>query len=152
MGRGFIAFRHKAYPLDIRQFRDPANRLLDESHHIARSDRRAKHGDTLAITALFAALFAPALFVGPFGGVLADRVERKLVVTWSYYASAAAAAGLALLTGINGAPPLWSIYVLAFILGTKLFPAGSLGWSPSSQFGTSEAVQSAISTQLRCKT
>ena len=104
-------------------------------------------GDTLAVTALFAALFAPALFVGPFGGVLADRLERKAVVTASYCASAAAAAGLALLTGINGSPPLWAIYTLAFALGTTFSLLGPSAGALVVNSVTSDAVQSAISLQ-----
>jgi len=105
------------------------------------------NGDTLAITALFTALFAPALLVGPFGGVLADRVERKLVVTVSYFASAASAAGLALLTGLNGAPPLWAIYTLALTLGTTLLLLGPSAGALVVNSVSSEAVQSAISLQ-----
>ena len=104
-------------------------------------------GDTLAITALFAALFAPALFVGPFGGVLADRVERKLVVTSSYYASGASAAGLALLAGISSAPPLWAIYTLAFVLGTTFSLLGPSAGALVVNSVSSDAVQSAISLQ-----
>ena len=147
MGRGFIAFRHKAYRWIFASF--VIQQIGFWMSHITLQGliEERSNGDTLAITALFAALFAPALFVGPFGGVLADRVERKLVVTWSYYASAAAAAGLALLTGINGAPPLWSIYVLAFILGTTFSLLGPSAGALVVNSVTSEAVQSAISTQ-----
>ena len=104
-------------------------------------------GDTLAITALFTALFAPALLVGPFGGVLADRVERKTIVTLSYYASAASAAGLALLAGINGTPPLWAIYSLAFILGTTFSLLGPSVGALVVNSVSSNSVQSAISLQ-----
>ncbi len=147
MGRGFIAFRHKAYRWIFASF--VIQQIGFWMSHLTLQGliEERSNGDTLAITALFAALFAPALFVGPFGGVLADRVERKLVVTWSYYASAAAAAGLALLTGINGAPPLWSIYVLAFILGTTFSLLGPSAGALVVNSVTNEAVQSAISTQ-----
>ena len=147
MGRGFIAFRFRAYRLIFASF--VIQQIGFWMSHLTLQGliEERSEGDTLAITALFAALFMPALFVGPFGGVLADRVERKLVVTVSYFASAASAAGLALLTGINGAPPLWAIYTLAFILGTTFSLLGPSAGALVVNSVSSEAVQSAISLQ-----
>ena len=147
MGRGFIAFRFKAYrwvyaSYAIQQIGFWMSHVTLQGLVEDRSD-----GDTLAITALFAALFAPALFVGPFGGVLADRVERKRVATLSYCASAASAGGLALLTGINGAAPLWAIYALAFTLGTTFSLLGPSAGALVVNSVSSDAVQSAISLQ-----
>ena len=147
LGRGFIAFRFRAYRLIYASF--VIQQIGFWMSHLTLQGliEQRSGGDTLAITALFAALFMPALFVGPFGGVLADRVERKLVVTVSYFASAASAAGLALLTGINGAPPLWAIYTLAFILGTTFSLLGPSAGALVVNSVSSEAVQSAISLQ-----
>ncbi|MCQ3807563.1 MAG: MFS transporter [Acidimicrobiaceae bacterium] len=147
LGRGFIAFRFRAYRLIYASF--VIQQIGFWMSHLTLQGliEQRSGGDTLAITALFAALFMPALFVGPFGGVLADRVERKLVVTVSYFASAASAGGLALLTGINGAPPLWAIYTLAFILGTTFSLLGPSAGALVVNSVSSEAVQSAISLQ-----
>ncbi len=147
LGRGFVAFRYPAYrwiygSFVIQQIGFWMSHVTLQGLVEERSD-----GDTLAITALFAALFAPALFVGPFGGVLADRVERKLVVTSSYYASGASAAGLALLAWISSAPPLWAIYTLAFVLGTTFSLLGPSAGALVVNSVSSDAVQSAISLQ-----
>lgn len=147
MGRGFIAFRHHAYRWIFAGF--VIQQIGFWMSHLTLQGliEERSNGDTLAITVLFAALFAPALFVGPFGGVLADRAERKTVVALSYYASTASAAGLALLTGINGAPPLWAIYALAFTLGTTFSLLGPSAGALVVNSVSSNAVQSAISMQ-----
>jgi MFS family permease len=81
-------------------------------------ESRNEDGDSLAITWLFVALFIPQLVVGPFAGVLADRVDRRRVVVACYSGAAVTAAGLAVLTASSDAPPLWAVYALAFTLGT----------------------------------
>jgi len=78
---------------------------------------RAADGDNLAVTWLFVALFVPQLVIGPFAGVLADRLERRRVVVACYVAGATTAAALAVLTAASDAPPLWAIYLLALALG-----------------------------------
>jgi MFS family permease len=55
--------------------------------------------------------------IGPFAGVLADRLERRRVVVACYVAGATTAAALAVLTAASDAPPLWAIYLLALALG-----------------------------------
>jgi MFS family permease len=80
---------------------------------------RAADGDNLAVTWLFVALFVPQLVIGPFAGVLADRLERRRVVVACYVAGATTAAALAVLTAASDAPPLWAIYLLALALGSS---------------------------------
>lgn len=80
---------------------------------------RAADGDNLAVTWLFVALFVPQLVIGPFAGVLADRLERRRVVVACYVAGTTTAAALAVLTAASDAPPLWAIYLLALALGSS---------------------------------
>lgn len=79
----------------------------------------ADDGDNLAVTWLFMALFAPQLVIGPFAGVMADRLERRKVVTSCYTAGATVAAALAVVTFTTETPPLWLIYLLALALGSS---------------------------------
>ena len=80
---------------------------------------RSADGDNLAVTWLFVALFTPQLVIGPFAGVLADRLERRRVVVVCYSSAAAIAGALAALTAISDSPPLIFIYLLALALGTS---------------------------------
>lgn len=69
--------------------------------------------DVGVVTAL---QFLPMLLFGTYGGVIADRLDKRrtLVVTQSGMALSAAA--LAAIT-IAGADPLWAIYLLTFVSG-----------------------------------
>ncbi|MGC2241160.1 MAG: MFS transporter [Acidimicrobiia bacterium] len=60
--------------------------------------------------------FLPVLILGPIGGVIADRVDKRrmLLVTQSLAMACAAALGAVVLAGVVS---LWMVYVLAFILG-----------------------------------
>ena len=66
---------------------------------------------------VIACQFLPMLLLGPFGGVIADRVEKRrfLMVTQ------AIAGALALVLGVlvaTGSIQLWMVFVLALLLGT----------------------------------
>src|ERR671933_2995889 len=60
--------------------------------------------------------FGPMLVGGPWGGVVADRSDKRrlLMVTQASSASVALALGLLVVTG---AVRLWMVFVLAFALG-----------------------------------
>ncbi|MFF7363635.1 MFS transporter [Streptomyces sp. NPDC008125] len=60
--------------------------------------------------------FAPVLLFGLWGGVLADRYDRRTLLLWaqSLYAVQAVLLTVAVLTGHA---PLWSVYLLSFGLG-----------------------------------
>ncbi|MCG7203407.1 MFS transporter [Streptomyces arenae] len=60
--------------------------------------------------------FAPVLLFGLWGGVLADRHDRRTLLLWT---QALYAAQALLLTGmvLSGHAPLWLLYVLSFALG-----------------------------------
>jgi len=110
-------------------------------------ESRSAPGDTLAITWLFVALFSPQLVIGPFAGVLADRLERRRVVVACYGASAVTAAGLAVLTTSSDTPPLWTIYLLALTLGSTFSFIGPSAGALVVNSVTPDDVPSAISMQ-----
>lgn len=110
-------------------------------------EERAADGDNLAVTWLFVALFSPQLVVGPFAGVIADRVDRRRVVVTCYSAAALTAAGLALLTILSDAPPLWAVYLLALTLGSTFSFIGPSAGALTVNAVTPDDVPSAISTQ-----
>lgn len=60
--------------------------------------------------------FAPTLFITPFGGLLADRVNRRKLLIATQAAMGLLAAVLGWLV-IAGVAQLWHVYVLAFLLG-----------------------------------
>lgn len=110
-------------------------------------ESRTDDGDTLAITWLFVALFSPQLVIGPFAGVLADRLERRRVVVACYSAAAATAAALAAMTAATDTPPLWAVYVLALILGSTFSFIGPSAGALVVNSVTPNDVASAISMQ-----
>ena len=69
-------------------------------------------GSALWLGALAAADTMPALILGPFGGVLADRRDRRLVATVTQIAMCVIAALLAVLT-MSGLMTIWILFPLA---------------------------------------
>lgn len=110
-------------------------------------EERAADGDNLAVTWLFVALFSPQLVIGPFAGVVADRVDRRRVVVSCYTAAALTALALASLTSLSDAPPLWAVYLLALALGSTFAFIGPSAGALTVNAVTPDDVPSAISTQ-----
>jgi MFS family permease len=110
-------------------------------------EERAADGDNLAVTWLFVALFSPQLVIGPFAGVIADRVDRRRVVVACYSGAALTAAALAVLTTVSDQPPLWAIYLLALTLGSTFSFIGPAAGALTVNSVTPDDVPSAISTQ-----
>ncbi len=108
---------------------------------------RAAEGDNLAVTWLFIALFTPQLVIGPFAGVLADRLERRRVVVVCYSAAALTASSLAVLTYVSDAPPLVAVYLLAFALGSSFSFIGPSAGALVVNSVSPDDVTSAISMQ-----
>lgn len=108
---------------------------------------RAADGDNLAVTWLFVALFSPQLVIGPFAGVVADRVDRRRVVVTCYSGAALTAAALAALTVASDAPPLWAVYLLALLLGSTFSFIGPSAGALTVNAVSPQDVPSAISTQ-----
>jgi MFS family permease len=60
--------------------------------------------------------FAPVLLIGMYGGVIADRYDKRRVLVMTQMAMGILALGLGLLD-LSGAVALWHVYALAFALG-----------------------------------
>ncbi|TAM67649.1 MAG: MFS transporter [Microbacteriaceae bacterium] len=73
-------------------------------------------GSVTAVGVTVAMQFAPTLFFGLYGGVIADRYRKRplLIVTQSLGAVIAATLALLILTG---SIQVWQIWALAFVLG-----------------------------------
>jgi MFS family permease len=73
-------------------------------------------GSGVAVGTTLAMQFVPVLVAGPWGGVIADRFDKRHLL----YATQVSAGALALVLGLltlTGAVELWMIYLLAFGLG-----------------------------------
>jgi MFS family permease len=73
-------------------------------------------GSGLALGTTAALQFAPILVAGPWGGVIADRVDKRRLVIWTQSAAGTLALVLGLLT-LENVVRLWMVYMLAFLLG-----------------------------------
>lgn len=60
--------------------------------------------------------FLPMLLLGPYGGVLADRYRKRVLLLWTQVAMGLAALALGLLV-VTGTAQLWHAYLAAFSLG-----------------------------------
>ncbi len=60
--------------------------------------------------------YLPILFLGPYGGIIADRVSKRKILYFTQSLSGLLAIALGLLVAI-GAVQVWMVYVLAFLLG-----------------------------------
>jgi MFS family permease len=69
-----------------------------------------------AVGVVTALQFLPMLLLGTYGGVMADRLDKRRVLVVTQSGMAVSSAALAAIT-IAGADPLWAIYVLTFISG-----------------------------------
>jgi len=76
-------------------------------------------GSSLAVAGVNVARAVPMLLIGLFGGVAADRWDRKrlllIIQTWSLFLNAIMAIIL-----FGGWIEMWHIYVLAFLLGSGM--------------------------------
>ena len=69
-----------------------------------------------AVGLLLALQFLPMLLFGMWGGVIADRLDKRRTLIWTQSSAAALAVALWLIV-LTGVTQLWMIYVLAFLLG-----------------------------------
>jgi MFS family permease len=60
--------------------------------------------------------FGPAMVLAPFGGVLADRIDKRHALIATQVAASAQAFTLFLLTA-TGVVEIWMVFVMAFVLG-----------------------------------
>ncbi len=73
-----------------------------------------KSGTQLGL--IVAAQFLPVLFFAPFGGIVADRFDKRKILYFTQSASAMLALVLGILVA-TGSVQLWMVYVLAILLG-----------------------------------
>ena len=74
-------------------------------------------GDGVALGVNAALMFGPTLVFAPIGGVLADRFDKRRILTWTQLAFGAIALAMWGLIS-TGAVQLWMVYGLSFVLGT----------------------------------
>lgn len=70
-----------------------------------------------AVGVVTALQFLPMLLIGTYGGVIADRLDKRTTLIVTQSGMAVSAAALAVLT-LSGAAQLWSIYLLTFLSGS----------------------------------
>ncbi len=73
-------------------------------------------GSSFAVGVVTFAAMVQSIIVGPFGGALADRVDRRTLVLGGITISVTASAALAVIT-ISGVVEVWHIVVLAAVQG-----------------------------------
>ncbi|MBV9411952.1 MAG: MFS transporter [Acidimicrobiia bacterium] len=69
-----------------------------------------------ALGLMLALQFLPLLLFGVYGGLVADRLDKRRTLIWTQSAAAVLAVALWLIV-LTGVVQLWMIYVLAFLLG-----------------------------------
>lgn len=77
---------------------------------------RLSHNSGFAVGMITALQFLPMLLLGMWGGVLADRVDKRRLLIGTQAAMAITAAALAALT-LSGAVRLWHVYTLVLLTG-----------------------------------
>ena len=73
-------------------------------------------GNALAVGIVMALQFGPTLFLSVWGGVLADRYDKRRILIFTQWASAVCALVLGLLD-VGGLVALWHVFLIAFALG-----------------------------------
>ena len=75
---------------------------------------KATAGSALGL--MVALQFLPMLLFGVWGGVIADRLDKRRTLIWTQSSAAVLAIALFVIV-LTGVTQLWMIYVLAFLLG-----------------------------------
>src|SRR5437764_3229997 len=79
-------------------------------------DLTGKSSAGFALGLMLALQFLPLLLFGMWGGVIADRLDKRRTLIWTQSSAAVLAVALWLIV-LTGVTQLWMIYVLAFLLG-----------------------------------
>lgn len=74
------------------------------------------NGNALAVGIVMALQFGPTLFLSVWGGVLADRYDKRRILIATQVSMALCALVLGLLD-VGGLVALWHVYLIAFLLG-----------------------------------
>ncbi len=75
-----------------------------------------KSDEMVGLTGAFETI--PYLLLGPYAGVLADRIDRKKIMLWSDLVSAFVLSGFGTYVGLGYSVPGWLILSLAFVLSS----------------------------------
>lgn len=102
--------------------------------------------DELWVSALFVVTFVPVLVLGPFGGVLVDRVDRLKVLTGCYLSLVVVATIQLLLVASDSVTPV-RLLVTSSLLGTTLAFMGPAGQAVTANVVPPTDLSSAISLQ-----
>jgi MFS family permease len=145
-GRAFRALLHEPFRLLFTAF------LINQTgfwiSHISIQALMVEltNNDPFSLGLLFAAIFAPAFFLAPLAGVVADRYDRRRIVLGCYAAVSTVMLLLALLTalGVIG-PPL--ALALSFLLGTAFCFAGPASYAVAANTVPPLDLPSAVSLQ-----
>jgi MFS family permease len=70
-----------------------------------------------AVGVVTALQFLPMLLIGTYGGVIADRLDKRRTLVVTQSGMAVSSAALAVIT-LAGADPLWALYLLTFVMGS----------------------------------
>jgi MFS family permease len=73
-------------------------------------------GSGTAVGLVTALQFLPLLVLAPFGGVIADRMNKRRLLVLTQGLASLSAAGLGAVV-LSGVVELWMVYLLAFVLG-----------------------------------
>jgi MFS family permease len=98
------------------------------------------HGGGLALGGVTAAQFLPILVFGPYGGLIADRHDRRRLVLGTQVVGAVLALLLGVLTA-TGDIRMWMVFAIAFVLGC----AGAVD-APARQVFATDMVPPALVT------
>lgn len=74
------------------------------------------HGSSFAVGVTTALQFLPMLLMTPYGGVIADRFDKRMILrlTQTWMALSAATLGIMAITGVVR---VWEVFILAFVFG-----------------------------------
>jgi len=92
------------------------------------------HGSGFAVGVTTALQFLPMLLITPYGGVIADRFDKRTILRITQTWMALSAAVLGLLT-VLGVAQVWEVFLLAFVFGV-----GTAFDNPARQAFVSEVV------------
>ncbi len=113
--RGFVALRHRNYRLYW--FGQIASLIGTWMQSVSQPWLVLQLGGSpIQLGTVLALQFAPAMFLAPLGGVLADRVDKRNALRVTQSVALVQAAVLCALT-FTGVVEIWHIYILATVLG-----------------------------------
>lgn len=102
--------------------------------------------DELWVSLLFVATFGPVLVIGPLGGSLVDRFDRRRILTTAYAMLCAAAGFQLMLVATDIVTPLWLLFS-SFLIGVTMSVLGPAIQTVTANLVPPNDLPSAISLQ-----